>query len=334
MTSKIPSPLPSGKDKTITFHRFPAHIWHDQNLSLHERVVLCRVWSFQNSTPPLQCYLSFSQWAEELGCKRRHAITVLNGLIAKNLLLKQSRGTQANIWELVHTEHQQELASACRTLPSVYTAPVLVHTGHQPSVLYAPKKIIEDQIEDHLEDQAVADAPSSSLSPHHFIKTEFTSEQMATLLRLLEVPARNAGKDPRKILDELLVDLERWSHKSTAKKHLRPCWFKTFKQQWVGKKLKELSARPAKPLGPSGLTFQQQQTCFRDFWNEAHGLDRPDLSWVTKEQAAFLQKLMGRLHGSENAYVEMLAKKRSDQFDFQFRDFATAIKELESEIKP
>lgn len=122
--------------------------------------MLCRVWSFQNSTPPLQCYLSFSQWADELGCKRRHAITVLNGLIEKNLLSKQSRGTQANIWELVHTEHQQELASAYRTLPSVYTAPVLVHTEHHASVLYAPKKIIEDQLEDQVEDHTVADAPA------------------------------------------------------------------------------------------------------------------------------------------------------------------------------
>lgn len=160
MPKKIPLPSLSDKGKTITFHRFPHHIWHDQNLSLHERVVLCRVWSFENSTPPLPCYLSFEQWARELGCKRRHTIKVLSLLIEKKLLSKIGRGTQTNLWALVHTEHQQEDASAYRTLPSAYRTPVLVHTEHQTSVYSAPKKIKEDQLEDHKEDQIVADAPT------------------------------------------------------------------------------------------------------------------------------------------------------------------------------
>ena len=160
MSKKIPLSCPSGKDKTITFHRFPHHIWHDHNYSLHERVILCRVWSFQNSTPPLECYLSFEQWAQELACTRRHAINVLNRLVEKNQLVKESRGLQTNIWRLVNTVHYQ-------TVDSEYSSLSIVNTVHHNSEYSSlsivntvhPRRSLEDHKEDHLEDQVVADAP-------------------------------------------------------------------------------------------------------------------------------------------------------------------------------
>lgn len=161
MTKKIPLPSLSDKGKTITFHRFPHHIWHDQNLSLHERVVLCRVWSFL----PRRCYLSYAQWAKELGCHRVTAVEILNKLVNKNKLTKSPAPEGSNEWHLVvsdyHLINEDDVASSPTLLPLVVTdyppssptLPVLVVTDY-------PRRSLEDQLEDHKEDQIVADAPT------------------------------------------------------------------------------------------------------------------------------------------------------------------------------
>lgn len=161
MPKKIPHPLSFGNNPSALVHVFPRYIWDDPTLSLYEASVLCRVATFENSNPPLDCYLSFEQWATELRCTRRHAINVLNGLIEKNRLRKESRGLQTNIWRLVNTVHYQEGTSEHSSLPLVntvhypseYSSLVLVNTVH-------PRRSLEDQKEDHKEDHI----PESLLS--------------------------------------------------------------------------------------------------------------------------------------------------------------------------
>lgn len=187
--------------------------------------------------------MSNEQWAQELGCKRRHAIKLLNGLIAKNLLQKTGRGTQTNLWALVFTEHQQDPASAYRTLPSAQRTLALVHTEHQTSVLRTPKKIKEDHLEDQREDQAVADAPTPTPSspakkqktsaPR---KTAFPSKayweaEKPNLLKWVKEKGFKGSDDQAMAwINERLEQLET----SAAQRGYRfVCWKATF-QSWFG----------------------------------------------------------------------------------------------------
>ena len=335
MATIVPIDPPSGnpeKTKSLLFHRFPLHFWDDQSLSLHERIVLCRVWSFENSTPPLPCYVSFEQWARELGCKRRHTIKVLNLLIQKKLLSKIGRGTQTNLWALVHTEHQQEVASAYRTLPSAYRTPVLVHTEHQTSVYSAPKKIKEDHKEDHKEeDHQVEGKPSPKPSPHQFIKSELTEHQRNELLKILTTPAKIANQDPSVILDELLKDLERWCHSSMEKRRFKECWFETLKRQWVGKKIKQLTAKPVK-VGSSGLSEKQKATRLEYLWKKIHNLplmpEKPFNSEIDYQVSALA---LGSIFGKE--FKAEIQRKKPDAWTFFKEQFSESYERAIEKIK-
>lgn len=354
MPKKIPPPPPSGNpekrnnsaqinDSKITYWFIPPEIGA-LPIPLIQKNILGVVATFTRNGG--ECWATDTQFGEAFQWSRQKINAAINGMVAAGWLRKDvtrlSNGTTPRRLWLAQTQiplsptvtssttDQMELVThgdyPChlRGLPLSPTVTTLVTHGDTNSNIIKKEEVIKS---------AVADAPSPSLSkPHRFVVSELTLEQRATLLALLDGPARLGGHDPEKVLDGLLADCQKYSNGGNDKKRFRPCWFETLKRQFVGKKIKDWAARPARPLGASGLTYQQQQTCFRDFWNEAHGLDRPDLSWVTKEQGAFLQKLMGRLCGTEAAYVEVLARKRSDQFDYQCRDFTNAIKELEQEL--
>lgn len=194
MFSKIPPSLPSGKDKTITFHRFPHHIADDPNYSLQEAYVLCRIWSFENSTPPLRCYLSYDQWATFLRCHRRQAIRIMNGLVEKKCLHKDSRGLETNIWRLAsHLHHPSRDSDTQSPLngTSDTQSPLLVTTCHHHSDTQSPllvthshpRRSLEDHKEDHLEDQVVAAAPlpTEPLLKNPLIDLEPVKEPLETL---------------------------------------------------------------------------------------------------------------------------------------------------------
>ena len=194
-----------GNNPSALVHVFPRYIWDDPTLSLYEASVLCRVATFENSNPPLQCYLSFEQWATELRCTRRHAINVLNGLIEKNRLRKESRGLQTNIWRLVNTVHYQEGTSEYSSLPLVntvhypseYSSLVLVNTVH-------PRRSLEDQKEDHKEDHIPEsllsqDDPGTPLKKNEALKLDpVFKDSLTTEEPFLEKPPLNEVPIPLK----------------------------------------------------------------------------------------------------------------------------------------
>ena len=157
MPRKIPHPLSFGNNPSVPFHRFPVHIWHDYTYSLQERVVLCRVWSFQNSTPPLRCYLSYEQWAKELAVHRVTAINLLNKMVEKGLLEKNRAPEGSNEWSLVVSDYHP---SGLSESASSVGLPPLVVSDYPPSsvglpalvVSDYPRRSLEDQKEDHKED--------------------------------------------------------------------------------------------------------------------------------------------------------------------------------------
>lgn len=333
MTLRIPPPPSSDKGENNADRFLSVHFTIlKTKLPLAEKVVYALIASWQDRT----CFYSHDYFAEALSCSKRKAQDVVTSLAKKGLIEVIPRVGDTNVYKAlpwqdllpVTTDTLAESATPPSRIchpPTQDLLPPLAESATYKNIYKINNKIIDKS--------AVADAPSPSLSePHRFVVSELTSEQRATLLALLDGPARLGGHDPEKVLDGLLADCQRYSNGGNDKKRFRACWFETLKRQFVGKKIKDWAARPAKPLGASGLTYKQQQTCFRDFWNEAHGLDRPDLSWVTKEQGAFLQKLIRRFGKNEDDYVEILAKKRPDQFGYQFRDFTIAIEELEKEL--
>jgi hypothetical protein len=234
-----------------------------------------------------------------------------------------------------------------------------------------PRRSLEDQLEDHLEDQVVADAPlptepllkdslidlelvkepletleepeSSGVTqppqvpppplpePHRFLAAELSAEHRAKLLAQIKSPAQRAGLDAEKLLNEQLAACERWSHKDNKKDKFRDCWLATLQRQWIGKKIKELAANPKKPAGPSGLTYQQVETIFRDFWNEAHGLSRLDCRFVTKDQEPFIEKTYKTFAKNEDDFLEFLRKQDPHQFNKQWVQIWMVFKQIESE---
>ena len=382
MFSKIPVSFPSDKGKTITIHRFPRHIADDPNYSLQEAYVLCRIWSFENSTPPLRCYLSYDQWATFLRCHRRQAIRIMNGLVEKKCLHKDSRGLETNIWRLASHLHHPSTNSDTQSPLNVTSdtqSPLLVTTCHHHSDTQSPllvthshpRRSLEDHKEDHLEDQVVADAPlpteplskdslidldsvkepletlaepeTSDLTqppqvpppplpkPHRFLAAELSEAHRAKLLAQIKSLAQRAGLDPEKLLNEQLAACERWSHKDNKKDKFRDCWLATLQRQWIGKKIKELAANPKKPAGPSGLTYPQVETIFRDFWNEAHGLSRLDCRFVTEKQEPFIEKTYKTFAKNENDFLEFLRKQDPHQFNKQWIQIWMQFKQIESE---
>ena len=336
MATIVPIDPPSGnpeKIKSLLFHRFPLHFWDDQSLSLHERIVLCRVWSFENSTPPLPCYLSFEQWARELGCTRRHAINLLGRLVERSFLIKESRGFETNIWRLVNTVHYQRSDSE-------YSSPLIVNTVHYPSEYSSPlivntvhpRRSLEDHKEDHKEeDHQVEGKPSPKPSPHQFLKTELTDQQRVELLKILTTPAKIANQDPSVILDELLKDLERWCHASTEKRRFKECWFETLKRQWVGKKIKQLTAKPVK-IGLSGLSEKQKATRLEYIWKKIHNLplipEKPFNSEIDYQvSAAALASIFGEKFKPE------IERKKPDAWTFFKEQFSESYERAIEKIK-
>jgi hypothetical protein len=234
-----------------------------------------------------------------------------------------------------------------------------------------PRRSLEDHKEDHLEDQVVADAPlpietelKDSLidlepvkeplltleepetsgvthppqvsppplpEPHRFVAAELSEAHRAKLFAQIKSPAQRAGLDPEKLLNEQLVACERWSHKDNKKDKFRDCWLATLQRQWIGKKIKELADNPKKPAGPSGLTYQQVETIYRDFWNEAHGLARLDCSFVTKDQERLIEKTYKTFAKNENDFLEFLRKQDPHQFNKQWIQIWMQFKQIESE---
>jgi hypothetical protein len=234
-----------------------------------------------------------------------------------------------------------------------------------------PRRSLEDHKEDHLEDQVVADAPlptesllkdslielepvkeplepleepeSSGVThppqvsppplpkPHRFVAAELSEAHRAKLLAQIKSPAQRAGLDPEKLLNEQLAACERWSHKDNKKDKFRDCWLATLQRQWIGKKIKELAENPKKPAGPSGLTYPQVETIFRDFWNEAHGLSRLDCSFVSKDQEPLIEKTYKTFARNENDFLEFLRKQDPHQFNKQWIQIWMQFKQIESE---
>jgi hypothetical protein len=167
--------------------------------------------------------------------------------------------------------------------------------------------------------------------PHRFVAAELSEAHRAKLFAQIKSPAQRAGLDPEKLLNEQLVACERWSHKDNKKDKFRDCWLATLQRQWIGKKIKELADNPKKPAGPSGLTYQQVETIYRDFWNEAHGLARLDCSFVTKDQERLIEKTYKTFAKNENDFLEFLRKQDPHQFNKQWIQIWMQFKQIESE---
>lgn len=167
--------------------------------------------------------------------------------------------------------------------------------------------------------------------PHRFVAAELSAEHRAKLLAQIKSPAQRAGLDPEKLLNEQLAACERWSHKDNKKDKFRDCWLATLQRQWIGKKIKELAENPKKPAGPSGLTYLQVETIFRDFWNEAHGLSRLDCRFVTEKQEPFIEKTYKTFARNENDFLEFLRKQDPHQFNKQWIQIWMQFKQIESE---
>lgn len=167
--------------------------------------------------------------------------------------------------------------------------------------------------------------------PHRFVAAELSEAHRAKLLAQIKSPAQRAGLDPEKLLSEQLAACERWSHKDNKKDKFRDCWLATLQRQWIGKKIKELAANPKKPVGPSGLTYPQVETIFRDFWNEAHGLSRLDCRFVTEKQEPFIEKTYKTFARNENDFLEFLRKQDPHQFNKQWIQIWMQFKQIESE---
>jgi hypothetical protein len=167
--------------------------------------------------------------------------------------------------------------------------------------------------------------------PHRFLAAELSAEHRAKLLAQIKSPAQRAGLDPEKLLNEQLAACEQWSHKDNKKDKFRDCWLATLQRQWIGKKIKELAENPKKPAGPSGLTYPQVETIFRDFWNEAHGLSRLDCSFVSKDQEPFIEKTFKTFAKNENDFLEFLRKQDPHQFNKQWIQIWMQFKQIESE---
>jgi len=168
--------------------------------------------------------------------------------------------------------------------------------------------------------------------PHRFVAAELSAEHRAKLLAQIKSPAQRAGLDPEKLLNEQLAACERWSHKDNKKDKFRDCWLATLQRQWIGKKIKELAENPKKPAGPSGLTYPQVETIFRDFWNEAHGLSRLDCRFVTKDQEPFIEKTYKTFAKNEDDFLEFLRKQDPHQFNKQWVQIWMVFKQIESEV--
>ena len=171
MPKKIPHRLSFGNNPSVPFHRFPVHLSDDPAYTIYESNVLCRVWSFENSRPPLLCYMSYDQWAVFLRCHRRQAIRIMNGLVDKELVAKESRGLQTNIWRLAPHLHFPQSTSDSQSpleVTSDSQSPLLVTNSHYASDTQSlllvthshPRRSLEDQKEDHKEDHI----PESLLS--------------------------------------------------------------------------------------------------------------------------------------------------------------------------
>ena len=128
--------------------------------------------------------------------------------------------------------------------------------------------------------------PGEGPEPRRFVVAELSEADRSKLLAQLKGPATLAGKDPEKLLAEILGRAEAWSNTGTDKKKFRPSWYETLKRQFVGKEIKALSARTAKaPASQTGLSRDQIDTLWDLGWKDHHPADwpepAPEPKWVT-----------------------------------------------------
>ena len=331
LTSKIPSSLSSGKDKTITFHRFPSHIWHDQNLSLQERVVLCRVWSFL----PRRCYLSYEQWAKELGCHRVTAINLLNKLVTTGRLLKNRAPEGSNEWQLVvpdyHLEGPIEVASSVGLLPLVAsdyppsspTLPVVVVSDY-------PRRSLEDQLKDQVEDHSVADAlttptlaesatPSPSSTPKPKTKAKkkpfpdeaYWSEAFPSIFDWMKAKGFNGSDAAAKSWFDQCVERMRDACEANPTKYRYDNWEAAFKN-WYRDRLPRVRE--------SGLTDKELDYLFDFVWSDVRGDPViPEAPMIDDEEVTLIKNVLVSMFDVE--YEKTMKEKNADEKRFYIKQF-------------
>lgn len=330
MTSTIPNIVPSGNDE-ITSDRFLSVQFTilKTNLTLAEKVAYALILSWRDR----ECFYSHQSFAELLSCSERKAQDVLKSLAKKGLIEVTARNGTSNAYRAL--PWQNLLPPLTDTLAESATPPSRICHPPQQNLLpplaesatYNNNYKINDKISCN---NAVADAPATTI-PHRFLASELSTEERSKLLALLEGPARLANQDPTKVLEKILLDCERWSNSGTDKKKLRVSWFETLKRQFVKRAIEDMTRKPSKPTNPLVLNYPQAKLVFQDLWNEAHGLDRPDVSFVTKAQAEGIFKTIRRWAVDEIEYLSLLKHKRPEQAENVFIDFWTAYKEINLE---
>lgn len=363
MSTKIPLSCTPDKGKTITFHRFPHHIWHDYNYSLHERVILCRVWSFQNSTPPLRCYLSYDQWAKELALHRVTAINLLNKMVGKGLLKKNRAPEGSNEWSLVVSDYQYlsnpELASSVG-LPSLVVSDYPPSSVGLPALVAVdyPRRSLEDHKEDQLEDQVVADAPlpTESLLKNPLIDLDSVKEP----LEIHEAPPIPAAPpkaqkvvtwdDVRSMVtDEEWAAIETWidyrANVHKKKKPTTPLAVKksikghgkflcraiqySMEKKWEGIELPD-SIKNAS-ISKTGLTKEQIDTLWDLGWKHYHPKDWPEQKapppWVDEWHRELYRRACCEAFGANyQSFIEGEPAKKSN---FNIGKFRRAIETID-----
>jgi hypothetical protein len=333
----------------------------ESNLSAHEKLILIAIESWNDDR---DCIYGAERLARYASCCVRTAKTVTAALEKKGLITITPRTGDTNIYKAVSSVADilrnaapvQELHA-----PRANAARPPVQELHSTRATVAPNKNINkindkiidkitvadaplptepllknplidlDSVKEPFEIQEAPPIPAAPPKAHRFLAAELSAEHRAKLLAQIKSPAQRAGLDPEKLLNEQLAACERWSHKDNKKDKFRDCWLATLQRQWIGKKIKELADSPKKPAGPSGLTYPQVETIFRDFWNEAHGLSRLDCRFVTKDQEPFIEKTYKTFAKNEDDFLEFLRKQDPHKFNKQWVQIWMQFKQIELE---
>lgn len=291
--------------------------------------MLCRVWSFL----PRRCYLSYEQWAKELGCHRVTAINLLNKLVTTGRLLKNRAPEGSNEWQLVvpdyHLEGPIEVASSVGLLPLVAsdyppsspTLPVVVVSDY-------PRRSLEDQLKDQVEDHTVADAPtpptlaessipslSSKPKPKTKAKKSFPDEAYWTdafpsILEWMRTKGFNGSEVAAKTWFDQCVERMRDACEANPTKYRYDNWAAAFKN-WNRDRLFKESSSDAWIVA-----------VFQYFWNETRTpVEKPQ---VTDTQRAAVNRALKKLGDSWRAGLSEATERDRP---FRLKEFREQLQE-------
>lgn len=341
MSKKIPhtSILSNEESAQNGFLHVPSDLFNDFSLSLEEERILAIVRSYGGS-----CHWSIDRFAKFCRCSTRHVMRAISNLIESGRLRKESRGNRSNLYSEVvsycqpvivtHSHSDSQSLSYCQPVTTIVTHSHIHSDSQSPYI-----DINNTNDKDSNNTTPVADAPATTPTlaepatptakqprskKKPFPDQSYWEDAYPNIL-LWMISKGFAGTEVEaKAWVDRCVERMRDACEANPTKYKYENWTAAFKN-WNRDKLGAAS------VNPSVLTYPQAKLVFQDFWNEAHGLDRPDVSFVTKEQEIGIFKTIRRFAEDETGYLVLLKSKRPEQVDHGFIDFWTTYKTIAQE---